>query len=49
MRKWIAMVMACLLVLGQVALAEIPDVSTLTDEELVQLAQDIQEEQDKRA
>lgn len=49
MRKWIAMTLACLLILGQVALAEIPDVSTLTDEELVELAQDIQEEQDKRA
>lgn len=49
MKRWIAMVMVCLLVLGQVALADIPDVSTLSDEELVQLMQNIQEEQEKRA
>lgn len=49
MKRLMAVVMACLLVLGQAALAEVPDVSALTDEELVQLAQNVQTEQEKRA
>ena len=41
MRKWIAMTLACLLILGQVALAAVPDVSTLTDEEYQELINEI--------
>lgn len=45
MKRVFAMVVACLLILAQAALAEIPDISALTGEELVQLAQNIQAEQ----
>lgn len=48
MKQLIAMIVVCLLVLGQTVLAESMDVSVLSDEELVQLAQSIQEEQEKR-
>ena len=49
MKRVFAMVVACLLILAQAALAEIPDISALTGEELVQLAQNIQAEQEQRA
>ena len=49
MKKLVAVLMACLLILAQFALAEIPDISGLTDEELVELAQNIQTEQESRA
>ncbi len=47
--KRVFAVVACLLILAQAALAEIPDISALTSEELVQLAQNIQAEQEQRA
>ena len=49
MKRVFAVVVACLLILVQAALAEIPDISALTGEELVQLAQNIQAEQEQRA
>lgn len=49
MKRVFAVVVACLLILAQAALAEIPDISALTGEELVQLAQNIQAEQEQRA
>ena len=49
MKKWISIALVCVLLFAQAALAEIPDISTLTDEELIQLTQMIEDEQSKRA
>lgn len=49
MKRWLTIALVCVMFFAQTALAEIPDVSTLTDEELVQLTQTIQEEQTRRS
>lgn len=48
MKRWIAIVLACVMLFAQTALAEIPDISALTDEELIQLSQNIEDEQARR-
>lgn len=48
MKRWIAIVLVSVMLFAQAALAEIPDISALTDEELIQLTQNIQEEQTLR-
>lgn len=49
MKRWMTAIMVCLLIVAQAALAEIPDVSAMSDAELAQLAQNVQAEQQKRA